>query len=85
MKSIDVLMDEQALSASQLAQTSGLPFERALAIIEGRWLPSPEERKRLAAALNVGVDDIAWGHTMNPRNVRYHRFGLSQDFHSDGH
>ena len=21
-------------------------------------------------------DDVIWGHTMDPRNVRYHRFGL---------
>jgi hypothetical protein len=28
----------------------------------------------------VGVDQISWGHTMNPRNVRYHRFGLKEDF-----
>lgn len=85
MKYIDALMDERAVSAIQLAQTSRLPFERVLAIIEGRWLPSPDERKRLAAALDVAVDDIAWGHSMNPRNVRYHRFGLSQDFNTDRH
>lgn len=84
MKYIDVMMDERALSASHLAQTSRLPLERVRAIIEGRWLPSPEERSRLAAALNVGVAEVAWGHSMNPRNVRYHRFGLSQDFHADG-
>ena len=33
-----------------------------------------------AVALGVSVETISWGHTMNPRNVRYHRFGLKEDF-----
>ena len=33
-------------------------------------------RAALAAAMGVSVDAVDWGHTMSPRNVRYHRFGL---------
>jgi hypothetical protein len=51
-----------------------------LAIVDGRWLASPAERAAIAAALGVAVETISWGHTMNPRNVRYHRFGLKEDF-----
>jgi len=80
MKTVDVLLEEQRLSIEELAQKSSLPVERAAAIVDGRWLPGPAERRQISAALGVGVDQISWGHTMNPRNVRYHRFGLKEDF-----
>jgi hypothetical protein len=50
------------------------------AIADGRWTPSPDERSRIAAAFGVQVSDVSWGHSMNPRNIRYHRFGLPEDF-----
>jgi len=37
-------------------------------------------REKLAAALGLPVTEISWGHTMSPRNVRYGRFGLKEDF-----
>jgi hypothetical protein len=80
MKTIDVILDDQQLSLAWLAETSGLPCERTEAIVDGRWLPSPHERRLIAEALGLSVDDVSWGHTMNPRNVRYHRFGLPEDF-----
>jgi hypothetical protein len=33
-----------------------------MAILLGRWTPSPFERQRIAGALNVVPDQIAWGH-----------------------
>ncbi len=80
MKTIDVLIESAGVSLEQLATVTDLPVERVEAIVEGRWLPRPAERAALAAALGVEVDAISWGHTMSPRNVRYHRFGLSEDF-----
>jgi hypothetical protein len=80
MKTIDVILEERQLSLDRLAESSGLPFERVEAIVDGRWLPNPHERRRIAEALSLGVDEVSWGHTMNPRNVRYHRFGLPEDF-----
>ncbi len=80
MKTIDVLIEERNISLDQLAATAALPVERVAAIADGRWTPSPEERAKVAAALGVPVTEISWGHTMNPRNVRYHRFGLKEDF-----
>jgi len=32
------------------------------AIVLGRWTPSPAERTTIAAALDVPVEEIAWGH-----------------------
>ena len=55
-----------------------MTVERLDAIVSGRWTPSPDERARIAAALGVSVGEINWGHTMNPRNVRYHRYGLPE-------
>jgi hypothetical protein len=80
MKTVDLLLDELNLSIDALAAASGLSPERTLAIVDGRWLASPAERAAIAAALSVPAAEISWGHTMNPRNVRYHRFGLKEDF-----
>jgi len=80
MKTLDLLLEEMQLSLDQLAEQSGLQVERVEAITDGRWLPSPTERQRIAAAVGVPVEEVSWGHTMSPRNVRYHRFGLKEDF-----
>ncbi len=79
MSNIDDLFDELGLTIEDLADRSGLAAERIEAIVTGRWTPSPEDRVRLAAAFGREVGDIAWGHTMDPRNIRYHRFGMRGD------
>ena len=84
MKTIDVLMEELGLSIEDLAEKCALDPERLLAIVDGRWLSGPNERGRIAAALCIDPAQISWGHTMNPRNVRYHRFGLKEDFNERG-
>jgi hypothetical protein len=80
MKTLDVVLEERQLSLDRLAAQCELPVERVEAIVDGRWLPSPKERQRIADALGLPVESISWGHTMSPRNVRYHRFGLREDF-----
>lgn len=75
---VDVLVDRHGLSLAQLAAAATMPLERLAAIVNGRWTPSPEERARIAAALGVSASEISWGHTMTPRNVRYHRYGLPE-------
>ncbi len=77
-KTIDILLEEQNLSLSKLAERARLSLDRTDAIVNGRWTPSPDERTRLAAALGLPVDQIVWGHTMSPRNVRYRRCGLPE-------
>jgi transcriptional regulator with XRE-family HTH domain len=83
MKTLDVLLEESGVPLDDLAARCGLERERVEAIADGRWLPSPAERQRIADALGAPVAEISWGHTMNPRNVRYHRFGLKEDFNRE--
>ena len=80
MKTIDLLFEETQLAIEDVAERSQLPLKRVEAIVLGRWTPSPAERLRLAEAFGVLVDDVAWGHTMDPRNIRYRRFGLRENF-----
>ena len=86
MKTVEHLFEETGLALDEVAQRAGLPMARVEAIVVGRWTPSPKERERIAAAFSVSVEDISWGHTMSPRNIRYHRYGLKEDFRqpSDG-
>ncbi|HIE96894.1 MAG TPA: XRE family transcriptional regulator [Planctomycetes bacterium] len=80
MKTVDVLFEESGLWIEDVAERSKLAEERVEAIALGRWTPSPDERIRIAQALSVSVDEVSWGHTMDPRNLRYRRFGLKEDF-----
>ena len=76
---VDVLLDRHGLQLPQVAALARMEVERMDAIINGRWTPSPDERSRIAAAIGVAVEEISWGHTISPRNVRYHRFGLPEE------
>jgi len=80
MKTVDILFDEHRLTVEDVAEKAGLPCERVEAIALGRWTPSPAERRSIATAFEVSIDDVSWGHTMDPRNVRYRQFGLKEDF-----
>ena len=80
MKTIDLLFEETRLTIEDVAERCGLSAERVEAVALGRWTPSPAERLRLAEAFGVAVDDISWGHTMDPRNIRYRRLGLRENF-----
>ena len=79
VRTVDRILEESGIGIARLTEESGLSRDRVEAIVAGRWLPSPVERGRIAAVLQLPVDQIDWGHTMNPRNVRYHRFGLPED------
>lgn len=64
MKPLARLMEETGTSLEQLVEASGLEAKLVKAIATGNYTPSPTERQRLAAALNVSIDDIAWGHAV---------------------
>lgn len=80
MQTVDLLIEKKGLSLQEISQQSGLTVDRVEAIASGRWLPSPEERSALARVLEVPVDQVEWGHFMNPRNVRYRQHGLRENF-----
>jgi transcriptional regulator with XRE-family HTH domain len=80
MRTVEHLLEETGVSIEELAARCKLPVERVAAIAEGRWTPSPQEREQIAAAFGLPVSEISFGHTMNPRNVRYRRHGLKENF-----
>jgi|TARA_B100000530_G_scaffold5763_2_gene4951 transcriptional regulator with XRE-family HTH domain len=80
LKTVDIYLDERKLSVEDVSEGTGIHFERVEAIALGRWTPNPKDRARIAEFLEVGIDDVVWGHNMDPRNVRYRRVGLEKDF-----
>jgi transcriptional regulator with XRE-family HTH domain len=64
MKPIARVMEETGTSLQQLVEASGLEAKLVKAIATGNYTPSPSERQRLATALGVSIDDIAWGHAV---------------------
>jgi hypothetical protein len=61
-RTVEQLCLETGLDAAQLAEKSGLDEQRVVAIVLGRWTPSPGERDRIAAAFGMSRDQIVWGH-----------------------
>jgi cyanate lyase len=61
-KSVNDLCAEQGIDYKQLAERAGLEEQRVLAIVLGRWTPSPAERDRVAAVFGLCRDQITWGH-----------------------
>jgi hypothetical protein len=78
MKTVDILFEETGFTIEEVAARAQLPVDRVEAIAVGRWTPSPTERQLIADVFNVSIEDISWGHTMDPRNVRYRRFGFRE-------
>jgi transcriptional regulator with XRE-family HTH domain len=62
IRTVEQLCVESGIDAGQLAERSGVDEQRVVAIMMGRWTPSPQERDRIAAALGLARDQIAWGH-----------------------
>ncbi len=61
-KSVAELLQEHHWTIAQLSDKSGLEEGVVTAIATGCWTPSPAQRKAVAGALGVGIDQIAWGH-----------------------
>jgi hypothetical protein len=80
MKTIDLLFEETQWTIDDVAERAALSLDRVEAIAVGRWTPSPEERRKIARAFGLSVDDVSWGHSMDPRNIRYRQFGLRENF-----
>jgi transcriptional regulator with XRE-family HTH domain len=61
-KSVDELCIAHKIDVKQLAEKAGLDESRVLAIVLGRWTPSPAERDRIAGVFGLNREQIAWGH-----------------------
>jgi ribosome-binding protein aMBF1 (putative translation factor) len=72
-------MAERGISLAQLIAATKLDDRVVEAVARGRYTPSPEQRRRLAAALGVELDQVAWGHVTPVEHVQGHgpQFGRS--------
>ena len=71
-KTVEQLCVEQRLSPKQLAEKSGLDEQRVLAIVLGRWTPSPAERDKVAAAFGLTREQVLWGHKTPIQHIYGH-------------
>jgi hypothetical protein len=71
MKPLAHYMQETGMTLDELVSASGLHDEKLVqAIVSGNYNPSPFQRQRLAAALNVALDEVAWGHSVPVQHLR---------------
>lgn len=61
-KSVDELCAQHRIDYKELADKSGLDEQRVLAIVLGRWTPSPAERDKIAGVFGLTRAQITWGH-----------------------
>jgi hypothetical protein len=71
-KHIREIVQEQQISIADLAARAELDEQRVLAIVLGRWTPSPAERDRLAAVFGLTRDQVIWGHTIPIQHIYGH-------------
>jgi len=64
MKPLARYLEDAGLSVDQLAAATGLEPKLVQAIASGNYTASPTERQRLAAALGISIEEIAWGHAV---------------------
>jgi transcriptional regulator with XRE-family HTH domain len=79
VKTVAEWVQERGLSKDHLLEAAALDRKVLEAILNGRYTPSPQQRQRLAAALGVAVEQIAWGHVNPVAHVYGHgpQFGRS--------
>jgi len=72
MESLDGLCGKRGLTPKALADAAKLEMPRVLAILEGRWTPSPQERDKIAAVFGLKREQIAWGHRTEVQHLYGH-------------
>jgi len=79
IKSVAQWMAERGMDLPALVAAGKLEERVAEAIVAGRYTPSPDQRQRLAAALTVQPEQIAWGHVIPVEHLYGHgtQFGRS--------
>ena len=79
VKPITDWMTERTVRVPDLVAATGLDKRVVEAIVHGRYTPSPEQRRRLAVALGVDPEQVAWGHSAQVSHVYGHgpQFGRS--------
>jgi transcriptional regulator with XRE-family HTH domain len=62
-KTVADLCRQHTIDARQLAEKSGLEETRVMAIVLGRWTPSPAERAAVAGVFGLTPEQVVWGHS----------------------
>ena len=72
-------LNARGISAAQLVELTGLDQKVIEAIAAGRYTTSPKQRDRIASALGVSADEIAWGNAVDVDHMYGHgpQFGRS--------
>jgi transcriptional regulator with XRE-family HTH domain len=70
MKPISHYIEQNGIGLDQLAEAAGMDSKLVKTIVSGNYTPSPSDRRRLAAALGVSIDDISWGHAVPVEHLR---------------
>ena len=76
LQTVSDLCRERGWDHHALGAKAELDPQRVLAILEGRWTPSPTERDKIAGALGLTREQIAWGH----RTLVQHLYGHGPQF-----
>ena len=79
VKSLSEWMADHDIGMEKLLEAAGLDRKVLAAIVNGRYTPSPQQRQRVAAALGIRPEQIAWGHTAPVEHIYGHgpQFGRS--------
>lgn len=78
-RTIPEWLHELGLEFAELVSKSGLDQKVVESIAAGRYTTSPQQRERIAAALEVSMDDIQWGRAVDVDHMYGHgpQFGRS--------
>lgn len=76
---VEQWLEGRKIDARELTERTGLDDLVVTAIVARRYTPSPKQRQKIAAALEVGVDEIDWGHVagVDPMYGHGPQFGRS--------
>jgi transcriptional regulator with XRE-family HTH domain len=79
VKTVSEWMAARGLDEAALVAATGLDDRVVTAVVHGRYTPSPDQRQRIAAALGIEPDKVAWGHVAQVSHVYGHgpQFGRS--------
>jgi hypothetical protein len=69
---VGLLCQQHQLTPKMVAERSNLDEQRVLAIVLGRWTPSPSERDAIAKVFGLTRDQIVWGHTTPAQHIYGH-------------
>jgi hypothetical protein len=79
IQTLSAWMSERGITVATLVEMTGLERRVVEAIAQGRYTPSPEQRRSLSEALAVTPDEVMWGHTTSVDHMYGHgpQFGRS--------